>query len=65
MIMKLTSGIMPLVNVQYVVVDITVAQVVNVILALTVNVLIVLPMMNSICYNEQASDHVNHYPKCF
>lgn len=54
-----------LVNVLSVVVDITAEQAVSAIPAPTVNVRIVLPMMNSICYNEQASDYVNHYPKRF
>ena len=61
----LTSGIVPLVSVQSVVVNITAAQVVNAILVPTVNVHIVLPMTNSICYNEQASYYVNYYPKRF
>ena len=61
----LTSGTIPLVSVQSVVVNITAAQVVNAILVRTVNVHIALPMTNSIRYNEQASDYVNHYPKRF
>ena len=64
--MQVTSDIqMSLVSALPVVVDITAGQVATAILAPTVNANIVLPMTNSICYNKQASDYVNYYPKRF
>jgi hypothetical protein len=65
---------MSLVSALPVVVDIIAIRVATAILAPTVNAnivllatnqFVILPMTNSICYNKQASNYVNHYPKRF